>query len=253
MLQKQMPIDEKHLQVYHVNTIKSIEFILILLYELAIMGSKKRRPGRLKGLCMGVKSDGGANWERKLDIITGAGGYEKDDKNHSRYEPTAYAVLNRLAQSGYIRREDVLVDYGCGKGRVGFFMNHALGCRTIGVEYDAALHARALENLASYSGKRDKVSFVLQSAQDFDASQANCFYFFNPFSEVILRSVLCRILESWYAVPRDVRLFFYYPVDAYLNCMMNADAFHLLGEIDCRDLFGSGDEREKILIYDIAD
>lgn len=196
--------------------------------------------------------EGAAHWEKRLNILTAARGFERDDKNHSRYEATSYAVLSRLARSGFIRRDDVLVDYGCGKGRVGFFMNHVLGLKTIGVEYNADLYARAMENLASYAGRRgseNSVSFVLESAENYDAAAGSCFYFFNPFSEVILRAVLHRILESWYANPRDIRLFFYYPVDAYLNCMMEMDAYSPVGEIDCRDLFHNDDPRERILIY----
>ena len=81
-------------------------------------------------------------WEKRLNIRTGAGSYEKDDSNHSRYEPTGYAVLERLAESGYIGRQNVLVDYGCGKGRVGFYLSYTAGCRTIGVEYNQELYER---------------------------------------------------------------------------------------------------------------
>lgn len=37
-------------------------------------------------------------------------------------EPTPYCVLERLANSGLIRKKDVVLDYGCGKGRVDFFL-----------------------------------------------------------------------------------------------------------------------------------
>ncbi len=36
------------------------------------------------------------------------------------YEPTPYAVLKRLAESGRITAGNVVADYGCGKGRVVF-------------------------------------------------------------------------------------------------------------------------------------
>ena len=32
------------------------------------------------------------------------------------------AVLERIANSGLISKKDVLLDYGCGKGRVDFFL-----------------------------------------------------------------------------------------------------------------------------------
>lgn len=193
-----------------------------------------------------------AKWEKRLRIRTAAAQYEKKDDHHSPYEPTSYAVLERLAMSGWITGGDTVVDYGCGKGRVGFYLNHALGCRTIGVEYDAHLHAAALENLRSYSGRSAaSVSFVQASAESYEIEDANCFYFFNPFSEHILRAVLGRIRESWYANPRELKLFFYYTQDAYLSCLMEQDDLEAAGEIDCRALYDSGNPREKILVYKI--
>lgn len=190
-------------------------------------------------------------WEKKLGIETGTARHEKDDSNHSRYEPTPYAVLMRLAQSGLIGRENMLVDYGCGKGRVSFFMSHATGCKSIGVEYDAHLYAAAMENLLRFAGRRELIDMAHENAETFDASGADCFYFFNPFSVRILSSVLGRIYESYYAQQRPVKLFFYYALDEYLSLLMTEPLLRFEGEIDCRDLFHNDDAREKILIFSI--
>ena len=192
-----------------------------------------------------------AQWEKRLGVSTGAARHEKDDSNHSRYEPTPYAVLERLAGSGLIGRENVLVDYGCGKGRVSFFMTQALGCRSVGVEYDARLHAAAEENLRSFAGRRELIQFACENAETFDAGGADCFYFFNPFSVRILLSVLGRIYESYYEKPRRMRLFFYYALDEYLSYLMTQALLRCVGEIDCRDLFHNEDEKERIVIFEI--
>ena len=197
-----------------------------------------------------MREKNAVNWEKKLNICTAAAAYERDDSHHSRYEATPYAVLERLARQGEITRADVLVDYGCGKGRVGFFMNHACGCRIIGVEYNPALHAAAVENLRGYAG-RDGVEFECVSAEDYAPDEASCFYFFNPFSARILRGVLGRIMESWYARPRRLRLYFYYALDETLSLLMTSDFLRFSGEIDCRDLFHNDDPREKILVFEI--
>ena len=189
-----------------------------------------------------------ARWEKKLRIRTAAARHEKQDSHHSPYEPTGYAVLERLAGSGWIRREDIVVDYGCGKGRVDICLNYLLGCRTVGVEYDERLYLAALENLRS-CGEKDGISFVHASAEDYKVGDANCFYFFNPFSVSILQAVLGRIRESWYENPREMKLFFYYTQPAYLDCLVRQDDLDFAGEIDCRDLFHSGNPMEKILIY----
>lgn len=194
-----------------------------------------------------------ARWDKKLNITTGAADFEKDDANHSRYEPTSYAVLERLAASGLITRESSLVDYGCGKGRVGIFMSHVTGCKSLGVEYDPAICARAEANRAALrSPHQDRVSFVCRAAEEHDPGDADCFYFFNPFSEKLLRAVCARIMDSWYAMPRPMKLFFYYATDPYLEFLMTSPELRFEGDIDCRDLFHGNDHREKILIFSVG-
>lgn len=191
-------------------------------------------------------------WEKKLNIDTLSARHEKDDRNHSRYEPTPYSVLERLSESGLIGQTDTLIDYGSGKGRVGFFMTHAVGCESIGVEYDPKLCAQARMNLSEYSGRRDKVRFVCENAENHLVKNANCFYFFNPFSVKILFSVLGRIYDSYYENPRKMHLFFYYALDSYLNELMNEPNLQYEGAIDCMDLFHNQDEKEKILVFSIG-
>lgn len=192
-----------------------------------------------------------ASWEKKLNIRTAAADYEKDDRHHNRYEPTEYAVLERLAASGRIEKGDVLVDYGCGKGRVGFFLNYALGIDTVGVEYSPEIYRAAEQNRQDYV-RSTGVDFVCESAENYEIGRANCFYFFNPFSVSILQAVIGKILASYYENPRPMRLFFYYATDEYLNILMTEDALEPDGEIDCRDLFHNDDPREKILVFKIA-
>ena len=55
-------------------------------------------------------------------------------------------MIERLAGSGYIEKKNVLLDYGCGKGRVDFFLAYQIGCRCIGVEYDERIYGNACEN-----------------------------------------------------------------------------------------------------------
>lgn len=62
------------------------------------------------------------------------------------YEPTPYCVLERMANTGMIRKGNTLLDYGCGKGRVDFFLSAQTRCQSIGVEYDDRIYAKAMEN-----------------------------------------------------------------------------------------------------------
>lgn len=76
-------------------------------------------------------------------------------------------------------------------------------------------------------------------------------YFFNPFSVEILRKVMARILESYYAEPRRIQLFFYYPSDEYISYLMTVEELMFIDEIVCMDLFPGEDPREKIAIFEL--
>lgn len=194
-----------------------------------------------------------AQWEKKLGIRTTAADYEKDDSHHSRYEPTSYAALSRLAETGLIGSKDILVDYGCGKGRVGFYFNYVLNCTTVGIEYNEQLCRLANNNKTSFAGKNHAaVEFVNCTAENYIVENENSFYFFNPFSQTILRSVLNRIFDSYYANPRLIRLYFYYALDSYRELLMTDDRLCFECEIDCRDLFHNDDPKEKILVFSIG-
>jgi len=189
-------------------------------------------------------------WDKKLKIHTTGRLDGHADQYRYPYEPTPYAVLERLAESGYIRKENILIDYGCGKGRVGLFLHYALGCETIGLEYDESIFRQAEENRMT-AVRKQGASFYHADAAEFRVREADCFYFFNPFSVEVLKGVMGRITESYYENPRRLRLFFYYPNDEYLVYLMTMYALHFVEEIDCRDLFPGKDDRERILIFEL--
>lgn len=190
-------------------------------------------------------------WDQKLKIRTVGRDDSMEDVHHHPYEPTPYCVLERLAESCYICAEDIVVDYGCGKGRVGCFLYEQLGCHSIGVEFDEATWKQALENGRS-GGYGEGVEFVCADAAVYEVRCGNRFYFFNPFSVEVLQSVLGRIMESYYEEPREMLLLCYYPDDSYVSWLMTRPELLFVDEIDCRDLFDGNDEREKILIFEVC-
>ena len=119
-------------------------------------------------------------WDKELNIQTCGRDASGEDAHHYPYEPTPYCVLERLADSGCLDRDSYVLDYGCGKGRAGFFLNHVLGCSVTGVEYDEKIYAQALENLHSFSGNpgAGAVEFICQDAAVYPIEDADCFYFF---------------------------------------------------------------------------
>lgn len=188
-------------------------------------------------------------WDQLLKINTMGRDDTNSDQYRYPYEPTPYTVLERLADSGFIGKEDGVLDYGCGKGRVGFFLSYRCGAATTGIEYDERIYSDAIENQKTAIPKA-KAQFVLTRAESFPVpSSVNRCYFFNPFSVEILHKVMARILESYYEDPREIFLFFYYPSDEYVAYLMTVDELEFYDEIICFDLFAGKDSRERILIF----
>ena len=189
------------------------------------------------------------NWDKLLHIKTTG----RDDSNSNQYrypyEPTPYAVLERLANSGLIRKKDVVLDYGCGKGRVDFFLSYQTRAKTIGIEYDERIYKAAIENQKN-AGSGAKTEFVLARAEEYEVpSEVNVCYFFNPFSIELLRKVIARIVTSYYENPREITVCFYYPSEEYIAYLMTVEELEFFDEIACGDLFGNADSREQIMIF----
>ena len=189
------------------------------------------------------------SWDKLLQIKTGGRDDTNADQYHHPYEPTPYAVLERMAASGLFRESDTVLDYGCGKGRVGFFLGYRTRSKTVGIEYDAHIYESAVENRRTVIS-RIKPDFLLARAEEYEIPpQISRCSFFNPFSVEILHKVMARIVESWYEHPRDIYLFFYYPADEYVAYLMTVDELEFYDEIECGDLFPGWDERERVLIF----
>ena len=187
------------------------------------------------------------DWDKLLKIRTAGRDSTNSDTYRYPYEPTPYAVLERLANSGYLGKKNTLLDYGCGKGGVEFFLSYQIRCRCIGVEYDARIYGAACEN-QERAAAGDKVAFVHAKAEEYEVpEQVDRIYFFNPFSVEILQKVMRRIERAW--TGQEMFLFFYYPSDEYVAWLMTVDGLLFTDEIDCRDLFAGEDPRERILVF----
>ena len=181
-------------------------------------------------------------WDKRLRIKT-IGREDEDNPHYSPYEPTPYAVLQRLADSDHIRRRDHLLDYGCGKGRVAFFMASVIGCRATGIDQSQKLIDMAKENRRA-SGLGDRVTLKCCLAEQYDVHDENVFFFFNPFSLKVFEAVVRRL------VARDVgKLILYYPSEEYILWLNLIPELEHVDTIDCGDLFNGKNDREKIEIF----
>lgn len=188
--------------------------------------------------------------DQKLNIETQKIVQYYSDSHHNRYEATHYRVLDEILKLNLIREDDVVVDYGCGKGRVDFYFSYRTGCKCKGIEYNEDMFLYANENLKSSFVKN--VEFILCDAVNYVVQEdETIFYFFNPFSVSILRKVMNHILDSFYCKNRRMILIFYYPNSDYVSYLMNLDDLNLKYTIDTNFIFSSNSLQEKVLIFEI--
>lgn len=176
-------------------------------------------------------------------------GFHKSVHYH-RYEPTPYAALENLFHSYKINSSDRIVDFGCGKGRLNFYLNFKFNADAVGIEMNKAFYYEALENrdsyLKNYRNRADKIEFQCCLAEEYKIwPSENKFYFFNPFSVQIFMKVIKNIMLSVEESPREVELILYYPSEDYIFYLEAQTPFELIQEINLPD----PNPDERFLIY----
>ena len=187
--------------------------------------------------------------EKMLGISTIDPEESYEDYLHSRYEPTPYVVLQRLKESGYLDGVKHLADYGCGKGRVAFWLSHEMGMKVTGIDHVPEYIEMALMNKGNrYPG----VEFVCGDAEKWILPEdVDACYFFNPFELKLFRKVLHNIISSSYEHQKEITLILYYPDEAVLGYLMSVDEVEFVDEIRCDDLFEEKSQRECLMIFRI--
>ncbi len=90
-----------------------------------------------------------------------------------------YHVLRDVFADLPIRREDVLVDVGCGEGRViNFWLSLGLQNRLIGIEIDQAVASRTRQRYRKYPN----VTIIHGDATANLPAEGTIFYLYNPFA-----------------------------------------------------------------------
>lgn len=173
--------------------------------------------------------------------------------HYHRYEPTPYAALEALFTQYEIKNSDRVVDFGCGKGRLNFYLHNRFQATVVGVEMNENFHREAIENLNRYAKKsknaKDKIYFFSGLAEEYNIHPAdNRFYFFNPFSLQIFIRVINTILQSVEEVARSVDVILYYPTEEYIYYLEKQTSFELLDEVKLTGIYDNN-PNERFLIF----
>lgn len=182
-------------------------------------------------------------------------GFHKSLHYH-RYEPTPYQALEQLFQMYELKSGDRVVDFGCGKGRLNFYLYHHFHVNVVGIEMDETFYQEALENrqnyLKKYKNGSRKIHFQRCMAQEYEIHPSdNRFYFFNPFSLQVFIQVVNRILISVEEMEREVDLILYYPSDEYIYFLDTQTAFEMIQEVQLKGKYEQNSD-ERFLIYRLS-
>jgi Histone methylation protein DOT1 len=133
----------------------------------------------------------------------------------SGYTPTKYRTLREIFRSCRVGPDDVLLEYGSGKGRVVIWAAmHFPFRRVIGIELDEHLHTAAKANLARWNGRLSckEIVFTCEDATEFEVpDDATIIFLGNPFNGDVFKKMLARIQASLARQPRSLQVLYYHP------------------------------------------
>ncbi|MBQ9609418.1 MAG: SAM-dependent methyltransferase [Lachnospiraceae bacterium] len=181
-------------------------------------------------------------------------GRDESYSNNSRYpyQPTPYVILDKIIESGVLNDSVHLIDFGCGKGRVVFYL--ADKCDNIeitGIEEVKRFYNDAIKNRNKFAQKH-MVHFINKSAESYIIPvNADTFFFFRPFSISTMKPVIDNIFSSYIKSPRNIKLIFYYLTEEYIMFLSSIAGITLTADIDCRNIMQKDDKRFRIFVYEI--
>jgi SAM-dependent methyltransferase len=120
---------------------------------------------------------------------------------------TEYCVMPIIFKLVPVRRDDVLVDIGCGKGRIiNYWLSRKLKNKIIGLELDKSI----AKNTARQFSRRKNVIIRQGDAIEKLPPDGTVFYFYNPFSKAkveLFEQKLCELFAD-----KAVRIIYYNPI-----------------------------------------
>lgn len=192
--------------------------------------------------------------DRLLHIQTRNLGERVNQSAHyHHYEATSYWMLDELFNHYEIDNQKTFVDFGCGKGRLLFYVHYYFQASVVGVEMNDQLYREALINEASYlqhkKRKQKPIRIEHELAERYEIEQEEAIFFlFNPFSLQIFTKVIHNILRSVEEQPRTVDVILYYPAEEYVTFLETQTPFQLWKEVTIPRL-SKINPREKFSVY----
>lgn len=144
-------------------------------------------------------------------------GPEELKKHAVKYEASNHVFFRKLFENlNWHYQKSTYVDFGCGKGASLIYASELGFQKIIGVEFSSKLAEIASDNIQKFSdqkGGRTGFEIFNMDASTYEIpTDADCFYFFNPFDGFILDKVMQNIVQSLKTNPRKI-------IIVYLNAL----------------------------------
>lgn len=150
-------------------------------------------------------------WEARLGVTT-RGFVTFDEADQYPYSMTSYPAIVSVLRRVQPTPNDVLVDLGCGMGRVLACAARLPMREVVGVEMSEALCAIAQRNARKLRKGKTPIRIICGKAQAFDFSHTTILYMYNPFGRETLQQVLRDLVSSWKGTARVIRICYVNPV-----------------------------------------
>lgn len=140
------------------------------------------------------------------DVKTRFADLDAEDTNN-----IPYLVLRLVFGAEKISVDDVLVDMGCGKGRViNWWLGQGLRNQIIGIELDPEIAAQTRRRLRKYSNVRIVTGDAIENLP----GEGTVIFLFNPFGEATVKRFRDQVLNL--RRQEQVRIYYYNCVQAHL-------------------------------------
>jgi SAM-dependent methyltransferase len=173
-------------------------------------------------------------FDRGLDTADRVYLHEHTRDDRVAYVPSPWHVLPRALRHVQVSDRDTFVDFGCGKGRVVHQAARWPFRRVIGVEVSPTLAEIARGALAARAHRHrcKNVEIVVADVRQFQVpDDLTIGYFFRPFGEETLDTLLRGIIESIDRHPRRVWLIYLWPKGRSVAAILETDRFRLVKEL----------------------
>lgn len=135
---------------------------------------------------LNIETTGLIEWPRGVNL------------DYFRTESSSYRDLDHLIENYDLRENSHLVDYGSGKGRIVYYLNHQLDIPTTGIEVNKVAFSQLTENYSTYKEKFPKkasnILLLEDKAEEYEVKETDdIFYFFNPFTVNIFEKVIQKL------------------------------------------------------------